>query len=497
MFNDTMVGCDILTTTRKDFVRHYKGEHGVYLPQGQGLLAQAKDDESKSRKHKPSLIALMLHWVKSSGAFEHAEDQNLFIISDRIKDADNQLWMGVILSGFIVPTGSRLMNYADDGFNEIYAGDMCLSEADFLTKVPLLGEHFKRYLTKQKNQNNKKDRKDQQDQKDQTTVLSVVLDVADESLLNEIEDEFKGVHAVRLEIEQINQEIKSFPRKAVNSCALKPIKGVVPVKTITLAVATVIGAYFGYGYYQDRQIKQQEAQAQAERTAQSIKIKKLKDLQNEKTFYERLTYLNASKVLAVILEQLPTLIYLQNGWQLSSVEFKEENLDQLWLTYQRGSYGSMGGLLALYKDSAASSILVTDQNANQAKFAVSLNVDHDKPSPYAMTRQVFTDGTLRLSSKNDILDAIQRYALSYQIQPLKALENASLNMQIQGIVAQAKANLYFEQLKVTGEKSIRLNQLLNALSKTQFTTIQSLIIQFDTKQMSVINNFQFTGVTYG
>ena len=43
IFDDTVVGCEVLTITRKDFVRHYRGERGVYLSHGQGLLYQAKE----------------------------------------------------------------------------------------------------------------------------------------------------------------------------------------------------------------------------------------------------------------------------------------------------------------------------------------------------------------------------------------------------------------------------------------------------------------------
>ncbi len=482
IFDDTVVGCEVLTTTRKDFVRHYKGDHGVYLPHGQGLLHQAKDNEHRTRKHQPSLIALILHWVKASDALDNVEDQNLFIVSNRIQDADNRFWMGVILSGFIVPTGSGLMNYADDvndGFNEIYAGDLCLSEADFLTKLPLLTEHFKRYLTKQGKRKK----------------LSVILDIADQSLLDKIEDGLHGVNVITLDGDDLDLQIREFSRKAINACTLKPIKGVVPVKTITVGVIAAASVYFGYGYYQDRQLAQQEAQEQAERTQQSIKLKQLKDLQSEKAFYERFAYLNAHSTLGAILKKLPNLTYLKNGWQLSSVEFKEDNLGQIWLTYKRENYGSVNGLLDLYKSSKAASVLVTDQDSNQAKFSVALDIVSDTQS---MTRELFTNDGLRLTDKNNLIDTMQQYGLGYQVQALQTLKDESLNTQINNIVAYArnlKATLHFEQLKVTGN-SIGLMQLLDALSKTDFTTIQLLTIQFDSKQMSVINNFQFTGVTY-
>jgi hypothetical protein len=91
---------------------------------------------------------------------------------------------------------------------------------------------------------------------------------------------------------------------------------------------------------------------------------------------------------------------------------------------------------------------------------------------------------------------MQQYGLGYQVQALQTLKDESLNTQINNIVAHArnlKATLHFEQLKVVGKDSIGLMQLLDALSKTEFTTIELLTIQFDSKQM---NNFQFTGVTY-
>jgi hypothetical protein len=481
IFNDAVVGCEVLTTARKDFVRHYKGDHGVYLPHGQGLLHQAKDNEHRKRKHQPSLIALILHWVKASGALDNVEDQNLFIVSDRIQDADNQLWMGVILSGFVVPTGSGLMNYADDDvdddFNEIYAGDLCLSEADFLTKLPLLTEHFKRYLTKHGKRKK----------------LSVILDIADQSLLDKIEDGLHGVNVITLDSDDLDLQIRDFSRKAINACTLKPIKGVVPVKTITVGVITAASVYFGYGYYQDRQLAQQKAQEQAERTQQSIKLKQLKDLQSEKAFYERFAYLNANSILGAILKKLPNLTYLKNGWQLSSVEFKEDSLGQIWLTYKRENYGSVHGLLDLYKSSKAASVLVTDQDTNQAKFSVPLYIVSNAQS---MTRELFTNDGLRLTDKNNLIDTMQQYGLGYQVQALQTLKDESLNTQINNIVAHArnlKATLHFEQLKVVGKDSIGLMQLLDALSKTEFTTIELLTIQFDSKQM---NNFQFTGVTY-
>ena len=439
----------VLGMPHRAFKRQFKGKYGVYLSNtNQAVIAS-------EHTRKTSLAALL------ANAYPH-----ILVISESVTQSEEstKYWLGLITDHAIMPTGSTLVNHDPNGDDVPLSGDQFIDKISLLESMPLLAQYLKNHVEITKD-----------------NPLHIVLNFFDANLQETIRRALKAkdIPLKRVKLSKIADEL---PKKTQRHCQLKRIQPTISKGMMVLGAVVLIGGYLGYEYQENTHELALEKQHQREQNAIIIKQRQLAEKRLKANFNERINALNAYHVLFSITQQLKHLVYLSNGWVLSSLSFTEKDVLELQLTYQRLSYGTVDSLLSFNKR-MHSNRLDIDASGNKAHIYLKLI---DTPSR-VITNAKFKEVNQRLGAASDLISRLQDNHLSYRLSELSHLKQAKEVLANMGDI---------QNIKVTGKNITQLTALLMSLKNDPFTVIKGLNIRFDQQHFSVINQFNFTGVIY-
>ncbi|MBK2124452.1 hypothetical protein [Fangia hongkongensis] len=471
--NNYAIGLKITSSSKRAYIRSNKGKYGIYLSDIQVALVG-----NKSAQGNYSLIAMLLKYL--DGRSIDKTQQNMLVLSQSIANqcthtnanidsTNKEYWLGLVLKGDLVSSGSILINTAPDGDDQPYASDMLLSKDNLQSLTPLLVSEIHKILNK-----------------DDTLYL-----VSDEecNVGITLKNQLNTLNITGIETQALLTQLNDLSAQDQKASLIKPIKSIVSFKLILIALVICVVSYFGYQHYengrQDTLKKERLSKLHAQRLiAEKKKLTAIRD-----NFFLRLNTLNAGGVIKSLDSILAESTYLYHGWQLVSINFDSSDMSNIKLTYKRLGYGDIKGLISLYSHSNATSQLEVGGDNNDGRFSVNfaLPTKHND-----LDETTFKDAAKRLESKNNLIAHLQQLGLKYSI----TKSNTSDKTSFLSFVQSSKLNSAIQQIEVSGSSLQSLILLQKSLRENPFMTADSINIQFSPDTMTRIQHFTFKGVLY-
>ncbi len=441
MFKRYALGCNYhYVANKKAFLKEYGNAYGYFNAKHN----QAVVTKLKSQLNKPILSLL---FASEFNNFLYVTDQHGD--ATQVESVDGQmlplLWICLVQNGRVIDSGS-VYTSPITGEDEIYSGDMFISR----DKLPFFVAHVARQNTMQ-----------------QQATLTTSIHCSDD--IQSLFDQ-SAFYIQPFDLNQflIAPKVEQLAKKYM----IKPVKANSFAAKLLLAILTVGLVWYGVDKYlaykaeavaiHDSQIRQQ----QKEQYDKQLRIEK------SKTFIGLVNQNNASYVLSSLIDRWATLNYLVAGWDLTDIDYVQQRVGILRLTYQRNGYATLDGFL---KESASIQPIKLDIEKDASKVHVDVAIMSTRNEP-DLTLQAFNNEQNRILSATQLMSAIQSYSLAYVASQATIVDGRRI-----------------QTIQVNGLGDYTLLALTKSAESNPFFIISDLKLSIHD---SMITNWSFKGVIY-
>ena len=407
---------------------------------------------SSQDNHKKIALISFLYYQFNALFF----NESLLYIKKNTYGGDDEIWVGIIINGRVIASQSLL--YIPDADSESYSGDATYKINDFQAFIPNLLENLLRM--------NRGSLYYYMDKSLESDIMSRILLFPDLKALDEDPLEF-------------NKDSKKYNRHIILSRIHKYHRRI-SKKTALIIIGSCAGIYSVYHYIDLKQTANKiiSQQKKLELLKQQKKIEKL--AQGRNAFYSKLYQDNGSIVLKNIYNKLQSLIYLQNGWILTQLEYNQ-GANNIQLTYHKQDYGSVVGLYQLF-DEPKKYTLDVASNMESAIVMAKIN------------RQPLNKEIVAILIKTNKYD--NNFTLMTLL--ISQLQQTNLDFKVATATKGKIHSSYFRKMiniSVTGNSQVDMIRLADIFSVYPFIEVKSLEVTY-TEAPGIMKKFNFTGIIY-
>ncbi|WP_440616378.1 hypothetical protein [Cysteiniphilum sp. 6C5] len=448
LFKRYALGCDYHhVTNKKAFLKEYGSDYGYFnAKHNQAVVTKLKSHLNKS------LLSLLI--ASEFRDFLYITDQHGD--AAQVESADGQMlplfWICLVQHGRVVDSGSVYTNQAT-GEDQIYSGDMFIS----CDRLPLLIHHLAN-INRGHNEGG------------QNNTLTVSMNCSDDisGLFHGFPEDVFYLQVFDIQRFLADPKVLALSRKYL----VRPVKGNSLSAKIALVVLTAGLIWYGvdkYLDYKDQEALRIESMARAQQ--QELHKKQLR-IQKSKTFIGLVNQNNANYVLLSVIARLSSLQYLVEGWDLTAVNYDQQRVGVLRLTYQRNQYATLDGFIRESNELSPLKMDV-DKDASKAHVDVAIMSRLSEPN---LTLDAFNHEQNRLIAATKLLSVIQSYSLTYVASQATVVDGRKI-----------------QTIQVNGLGDYTLLALAQSAAFNPYFIISDLKLSIHD---SMITNWSFKGVIY-